>query len=327
MISKRSRPLLIVGALIVAVFAGAVLWVLPAAHGSKLIVVITPSLDNPFFGQEAIGAEARARQLGYATLKVSHGDDAYKQSELIDNAIARGAAAIILDNAGADSSVAAVLRAKNAGVPVFLIDREISARGAAVVQLVSNNYQGATLGAQAFVDALGEKGAYLELVGRESDTNAKIRSRGFHDVLDQYPGMKMAARQSANWDQSQAFSVTQSVLQAHPEIKGVVAGNDTMALGALAALDSAGRSDVVVVGFDGSNDARDAIRSGKMHATVLQPARRQAEYAVDLADRYLKTGATGQPEKLLMDCFLIDRTNAAQLQDFALASLSSPASK
>ncbi|WP_206364959.1 D-ribose ABC transporter substrate-binding protein [Sphingomonas panacis] len=303
------------------------LWVLPAAHGSKLIVVITPSLDNPFFGQEAIGAEARARQLGYATLKVSHGDDAYKQSELIDNAIARGAAAIILDNAGADSSVAAVLRAKNAGVPVFLIDREISARGAAVVQLVSNNYQGATLGAQAFVDALGEKGAYLELVGRESDTNAKIRSRGFHDVLDQYPGMKMAARQSANWDQSQAFSVTQSVLQAHPEIKGVVAGNDTMALGALAALDSAGRSDVVVVGFDGSNDARDAIRSGKMHATVLQPARRQAEYAVDLADRYLKTGATGQPEKLLMDCFLIDRTNAAQLQDFALASLSSPASK
>jgi len=73
-----------------------------------------------------------------------------------------------------------------------------------------------------------------------------------------------------------------------------------------------------VVGFDGSNDARDAITKGKMLATVLQPARRQAQYAVDLADRFLKTGKTGQPEKLLMDCYLIDRSNAERLKDFAL---------
>ena len=314
---SRPRILLIAGALIAALAA---LWLLamPTADQSRLIVIITPSLDNPFFGQEAIGAEERAKALGYETLKFSHGDDAYKQSELIDNAVARNAAAIILDNAGADASVAAVLRAKTAGVPVFLIDREISSRGAAEVQLVSNNYQGATLGAQSFVEALGENGSYLELVGRESDTNAKIRSRGYHDVLDQYPGMKMASRQSANWDQAQAFSVTQSVLQAHPGIKGIIAGNDTMALGAIAALESAGRSDVVVVGFDGSNDARDAILAGKMRATVLQPARRQAQYAVDLADLFLTTGKTGQPEKLLMDCFLIEQSNAAQLKDFAL---------
>lgn len=319
MIQWRSRTFLIAGALVAAA-AALLLLVMPSANQSKLIVIITPSLDNPFFGQEAIGAEERARALGYATLKFSHGDDAYKQSELIDNAIARNAAAIILDNAGADASVAAVLRAKNAGVPVFLIDREISSRGAAEVQLVSNNYQGATLGAQAFIEALGENGTYLELVGRESDTNARIRSRGYHDVLDQYPGMKMVSRQSANWDQAQAFSVTQSVLQAHPGIKGVIAGNDTMALGAIAALESAGRRDVVVVGFDGSNDARDAILAGKMHATVLQPAQRQAQYAVDLADRYLKTGSTGQPEKLLMDCFLVEKGNAPQLKNFALVA-------
>lgn len=315
----RSRSVIIAGALLAALAA---FWFLamPERSHSKLIVIITPSLDNPFFGQEAIGAELRAKELGYETLKFSHGDDAYKQSELVDNAIARNAAAIILDNAGADASVSAVQRAKAAGVPMFLIDREISARDAAEVQIVSNNYQGATAGAQAFVEALGERGAYLELVGRESDTNAKIRSRGFHDVLDQYPSLKMAARQSANWDQAQAFSVTQSVLQAHPEIKGVVAGNDTMALGAIAALESAGRRDVVVVGFDGSNDARQAILAGKMHATVLQPALRQAQFAVELADRFLKTGSTGQPEKILMDCFLIDRSNAAQLKDFALVA-------
>jgi len=318
MTASRSRLVLVVGALIVAL--GAIwLWAMPTAVRPKLIVIITPSLDNPFFGQEAAGAEERARALGYETLKYSHDDDAFKQSQLIDNAIARDAAAIVLDNAGADASVAAVLRARNAGVPVFLIDREISARGAAAVQLVSNNYQGAALGAQAFADALG-RGSYLELVGRESDTNAKIRSRGFHDVLDQYSALRMVSRQSANWDQAQAFSVTQSVLQAHPDIKGVIAGNDTMAMGAVAALQSSGRGDVVVVGFDGSNDARDAILGGKMLATVLQPARRQAQYAVELADRYLKTGKTGQLEKLLMDCYLIDRADAARLKDFALAA-------
>jgi len=307
-----------IGAAIVLLIAVA-LFLLPRGHSEKLIVIITPSLENPFFGQEAIAAEQRAHAMGYQTLKFSHGDDAYKQSELIDSAISRNASAIILDNAGADASVAAVTKARLAGIPVFLIDREISVRGVATAQIVSNNYQGAELGADAFATAMGERGPYVELVGKESDTNAVIRSKGFHDILDRFPGLKMVSRQSANWDQAQAFTTMQSILQAHPEVKGVVAGNDTMAMGAIAALLNAGRSDVVVVGFDGSNDARDAIRSGKMAATVLQPASRQAQYAVELADRFLKTGATGQPEKILMDCFLIDRARAASLNDFALA--------
>lgn len=224
----------------------------------------------------------------------------------------------MLDNAGADASIAAVQKAKAAGVAVFLIDREISTRGIAAAQLVSNNYQGAMLGAQSFAEAMGGSGTYVELVGKESDTNAAIRSKGYHEVLDAYPGLKMVARQSANWDQQQAFAKMQSILQANPGIKGVIAGNDTMALGAVAALESAGRSDVIVVGFDGSNDARDAILAGKMHATVLQPAWRQAQYAVELADRFLKTGSTGRPEKQLMDCILISRAEASRLNNFAL---------
>lgn len=286
---------------------------------SNLIVIITPSLDNPFFGQLAAGAEARARELGYQTLKFSHGDDAYKQSELIDTAIARNAAAIILDNAGSDASTAAVQKARNAGVPVFLIDREINARGVAISQIVSNNYQGAAFGAAAFVEAMGEEGAYVELVGKESDTNASIRSRGFHDVIDQYPAMEMVSRQSANWSQAEAFSKMQSILQAHPEVKGVIAGNDTMAMGALAALEGAGRRDVVIVGFDGSNEVRDAILAGRIRATVLQPAYRQAQYAVDQADRYLKTGQTGLREKQMMDCVLITAANARRLNNFDLS--------
>ncbi|MDC7684156.1 D-ribose ABC transporter substrate-binding protein [Asticcacaulis sp. BYS171W] len=300
------------------VIAAIAFFALAPKSRDNLVVIITPSLDNPFFGWEARAAEARAKELGYKTLTFSHGDDAYKQNELIDTAIARNAAAIILDNAGADASVAAVQKARNAGIAVFLIDREINVRGAAHAQIVSNNYQGATLGAESFITAMGGKGAYVELVGKESDTNALIRSKGYHEVLDQYPDMKMVARQSANWSQSEGFTVMQSLLQAHPDIRGVIAGNDTMALGALAALEAAGRTDVVVVGFDGSNDARDAILRGRMTATVLQPAFRQAQYAVELADKHIKSGQTSQVEKLLMDCVLVDGNNARQLDNFGL---------
>ena len=286
------------------------------AYAEGLVVIITPSHDNPFFAAEAEGAKAKAEELGYTTQVYSHDDDANKQNELIDSAIAAGAKAIILDNAGADASVAAVQKAKDAGIPSFLIDREINATGVAAAQIVSNNYQGATLGAEAFVEAMGEAGNFVELVGKESDTNAGIRSSGYHDVIDQYPDLKMVAQQSANWSQTEAFTKMESILQANPDIKGVIAGNDTMAMGALAALEAAGRNDVIVVGFDGSNDVRDAIVGGKITATVLQPAYRQAQYAVELADTFLKDGSTGVDEKISMDCVLIDATNAANLETF-----------
>jgi erythritol transport system substrate-binding protein len=298
----------------------ALAFAMSAQAQDKLIVIITPAHDNPFFASEAVGAEARAKELGYATQVYSHDDDASKQNDLFDSAIAAKASAIILDNAGADATVAAVQKAKDAGIPTFLIDREINVTGVAAAQIVSNNYQGATLGAQAFVDALGEKGNFVELTGKESDTNAGIRSKGYHDVIDQYPDLKMVAQQSANWSQTEAFSKMESILQANPDIQGVIAGNDTMAMGAQAALEAAGRKDVIVVGFDGSNDVRDAIKAGKIKATVLQPAYREAQYAVELADKFLKDGKTGVDEKISMDCVLIDSSNADLLETFQLKS-------
>ncbi len=283
-----------------------------AAGGGRLIAIITPSHDNPFFKAEADAAARQARELGYEVTASSHDDDAHRQDELIDAAIARKVAAIILDNAGADATVAAVRKAKAAGVPSFLIDREINETGIAVSQIVSNNYQGATLGAEEFVRLLGEKGSYVELVGRESDTNAGIRSRGFHDVIDKYPDLKMVGRQSANWSQTEAFRKMETLIQGNRGINGVIAGNDTMALGAAAALKAAGLPQVVVVGFDGSPDAITAIEAGDLEATVLQPAALIARMAVEQAHRYLTTGSTGQPEKQTVDCELVTAANAGQ---------------
>jgi erythritol transport system substrate-binding protein len=287
-----------------------------ANQSKKLIFIVVPSEDNPFFKSEADAAAARATALGYRVRVDAHDDDAYRQDNLVDAAIASNAAVLILDNAGADASIAAVRRATRAGIAVFLIDREIEATGIAKAQIISDNNQGARLVAAEFARVLGGKGDYAELLGRESDTNAQIRTSGFHAVLDQFPELKLVAAQSANWSQSEAFQKTETILEAHGEIAGIISGNDTMALGAAAAVKSAGLGNIRIVGFDGSPDAIEAIRSGAIRATALQPAVFISKLAVDEADRYLKTGSTGKPEEQIVACDLVTRNNADDYQNF-----------
>lgn len=284
--------------------------------GSKIIYIITPSHSNPFFKTEADAASAKAKALGYQVKVVSHDDDATKQSTLFDNAISDKAAAIICDNAGADATVAAVKKARDAQIPTFLIDREINGKGIAIAQIVANNYQGAKAIAEVFVEKMGEKGNYAELMGKESDTNAGVRSSAFHEVIDKYKGLKMVAKQTANWEQAEAYQKTETILQSHPDIKGIVCGNDTMAMGAIAAVKNAGLKNVAVIGVDGSDEAAAAIKAGTMTGTALQQAARIAEMSVEQADKYLKTGSTGKDEKQLIDCVAITSKNVDKLHTF-----------
>lgn len=290
------------------------------AEEKPLIVIITPSHANPYFKTVADAASAKAAELGYDSLVIQHDDDVTKQAEAFDTAIARKAAAIICDNAGADATIAPVQAAKAAGIPTFLVDREINSTGDAVAQMVSNNYQGASLVAEYFVECMGEEGNYVEMLGKESDTNAGVRSQGFHDVIDQYEGLVMIEQQTANWEQTEAYEKMESIIQAQgaENIKGVICGNDTMAMGVIEACLKAGMTDVVVCGFDGSNDVRDSILRGEIKATGLQPIAYIAEQAVVQADQYIKTGSTGLEEKQLMDCVLITAENAGTLDNFAL---------
>ncbi len=130
--------------------------------------------------------------------------------------------------------------------------------------------------------------------------------------------MKMVAQQTANWDQTEAFNVMQTILQAHPDIQGVISGNDTMALGAEAALQAAGSSDVIVVGFDGSPDVIQSIKQGAIKATVLQPAALLATTAVDQASIYIQTGVAPAQEKQSIPCILVTPDNADQFGVFAM---------
>lgn len=288
-----------------------------ARSGRGLLFILTPSHENPFFKAEADAAAARARALGYEAMAVSHDDDVAKQDRLIDTAIARGASALIVDNAGAAASITALRRAKAAGIPAFLMDRAIARDGVAVAQIIADGDGGAAAGARELLRLMGGKGTYVELVGRESDTNAQIRSGAYARVLDAVPGLTRAARVSANWSQSEAFMKMETLLQRHRDLQGVMAGNDTMALGAAAALKAAGVRGVHVVGFDGSPDALAAIRRGELSATVLQPAVRIAELTVEQADTYLRTGTTGKPERQSVPCELVTKKNVDEFALFA----------
>jgi len=315
---NKSLLRIMISILTVLVLTSLSLTVVPAfAQDGELIVIITPSHDNPFFKAEADIAQARAEELGYETLVLVHDDDANLQDQHFDVAISQGAAAIILDNAGADASVAPIQRAKDAGIPTFLIDREINESGVAAAQLVSNNYQGAVLGAELFVELMGEEGQYVELLGRETDTNAHVRSQGYNDVLADFPDMELVAQQTANWSQPEAFDVMETIIQANPDIKGVISGNDTMALGAQAALNAAGMSDVIVVGFDGSPEVMDSMRAGEIDATVLQPIANFSVIAVDMASTYIQTGELPEEERQSIDCILITTDNVDEYGVFA----------
>ena len=211
-------------------------------------------------------------------------------------------------------------KATDAGIPVFLVNAEISEQGIAKAQIVSNNAQGATLGAQAWAEAVGGKGEYVELFGNPTDNNAQVRSDGYAGVLSQFPDLKLVQTETANWDRAQGKEKMEILLSAHPNIVGVVSGNDEMALGAIQALKDAGKLDQVkVLGFDGNDDAVAAVKAGEMVATVLQPIVTGTTLAVQYADDYIKNGTEPETEKQAIDCVLINADNADKLNGFVLS--------
>ncbi|TGQ37313.1 D-ribose ABC transporter substrate-binding protein [Mesorhizobium sp. M00.F.Ca.ET.216.01.1.1] len=282
-----------------------------AASAEGLISIIVNDPANPYWLTEGNVAKAEAEKLGYTANVAAHKGDTNTESNLIDTAITNKSVAIILDPANADGSVGAVKKAIAANIPVFLVNAEINQEGLAKGQLVSNNAQGAALGAQQWVQAVGEKGKFVELLGAPSDNNAATRSNGYVTVISQYPDLEKAASQVANWDRTQGHDKMQSMLQANPDIIAVISGNDEMALGAVAALKETGKlSGIKVGGFDGSPDAVAAIKSGELQYTVLQPVAIFSAKAVQQADSFIKTGATGaSSEKQLFDCLLITKDN------------------
>ncbi|MGR3545082.1 MAG: substrate-binding domain-containing protein, partial [Paracoccus sp. (in: a-proteobacteria)] len=179
---KMTRRLLLAAVAAAPLMAG-------AANAEGLITIIVNDPANPYWFTEGEVARKTAEELGYTANVAAHKGDTNTESTLIDTAITNKSEAIILDPANADGSIGAVKKAVDAGIPVILVNAEINQEGLAKAQLVSNNAQGAALGAQAWVEAVGDTGQYVELFGNPADNNAQTRSNGYETVLSQYPDL------------------------------------------------------------------------------------------------------------------------------------------
>lgn len=284
--------------------------------GKKKIAVVVSTLNNPWFVVLADTAKARAIELGYDVTVYDSQNDPAKESSNFDNILAAKYDAILFNCTNADGSIANVQRARDKGVPVFCIDREINSRDAAVSQILSDNYAGCVKLGQYFVERVGENGKYAELLGILGDNNTTSRSEGFHSVVDKYPGLEMVAQQSADFDRAKALQVFESILQATPDLNAVFCGNDAMAMGAYQALESAGKAGkVLVFGFDGSDDVVKAISEGKIEATMMQYPKVMAKTAAESADQYIR-GKRDFEQKIPVAVDLVTRQNVGTFGEY-----------
>jgi ribose transport system substrate-binding protein len=286
------------------------------ANGKPKVAIVISTLNNPWFVVLADAARERAQELGYESAVFNSQNDTAVETSHFENIMAAGYGAILFNPTDADGSIANVRRAKEAGIPVFCIDREINANDAATSQILSDSYAGCVSLGQYFVETIGEQGAYVELLGLTGDNNTHNRSKGFHSVVARFDGLKMVAQQPADFDRGKALEVMESILQKQPAIDGVFCGNDAMAMGAYQALVAAGKErDVKVFGFDGADDVVKLIAEGKIAATGMQFPKTMARKAAEFADEWFK-GRRQFEQKVPVAVELVTRENVSDYGDY-----------
>ena len=248
-----------------------------AASGSIGLSVSTQ--NNPFFVTLVEGAEAAAAKHGVSLSVVDAGDDVTKQVSDIEDLVSKGISVLIVNPCDSDAVTGAVEAAKAKGVKVIAVDRAVN--GVEIdCQIASDNVLGAELATQYIVDNLGEGVKVAELEGTPGASAAIDRSAGFHNIAD--AKLEVVAKQTANFDRAEGMSVMENMLQANGDIQAVFAANDEMALGAVEAISGAGK-DIMVMGFDATDDALAAIREGRMAGTIAQQPALIGSTAVDNA--------------------------------------------
>ena len=235
-----------------------------ATNGSIGLSISTQ--NNPFFVSLAEGAKKAADELGVELTIADAGDDVTKQVSDIEDLLSKDIGVLIVNPVDSDAVTGAVQSAIDRGVKVISVDRVVN--GATVdCQIASDNVAGAELATQYIVDTLGEGVKVAELQGTSGASAAIDRGTGFHNIADSK--LDVVASQVANFDRTEGMTVMENILQANPDVKAVFAANDEMALGALEAISGAGK-DIMVVGFDATDDALEAIKAGRMAATIAQ---------------------------------------------------------
>ncbi|MGC9501323.1 substrate-binding domain-containing protein [Streptomyces sp. WG7] len=276
--------------LIAAVVAVAVVGATSLLHNgssdgkTRKVGLSLSTLNNPFFVQIRDGAEEQAKKAGVDLTVTDAQNDASQQANQLQNFTSEGLSSIIVNPVDSDAAGPAVRGANKDDIPVIAVDRGVNdAKAAALV--ASDNVEGGELGAKALAEKLGGEGTIVILQGQAGTSASRERGAGFAAGLKEYPGIKVVAKQPADFDRTKGLDVMTNLLQAHPDIDGVFAENDEMALGAIKALGSKAGKSVQVVGFDGTPDGLKAVREGTLFASVAQQPKELGRIAVQNALR------------------------------------------
>ncbi|KPI01723.1 Periplasmic binding protein domain containing protein [Actinobacteria bacterium OK074] len=240
------------------------------------------TLNNPFYVQLRAGAQAEAKKLGVDLTVTDAQNDASQQANQMQNFTSSNLDAIIVNAVDSDAAGPSVAAADKAKIPVIAVDRTVN-KASVDTLVASDNVKGGELSARTLAEKLGGSGKIVILQGTAGTSAARERAQGFAAGLKAYPGIEVVAQQPADFDRTKGLDVMSNLLQAHSDVKGVLAANDEMALGAVKALGSKAGSSVSVIGFDGTPDGLTAVKNGSMYASVAQQPTKLGEIAVDNA--------------------------------------------
>lgn len=238
-----------------------------AFAAQKTVGLVVSTLNNPFFVTLKDGAVGEAKKAGINLIVLDSQNDPAKEIANVEDLLSKGVAAILINPTDSDAVGNAIKMANRAKVPVITLDRGANA-GTVVSHIASDNVAGGKMAGAFIAEKLGKKGNVVELEGIPGTSAARDRGKGFNDAL-KGTAVKVVARQAADFDRTKGLNVMENILQSQPKIDAVFAHNDEMALGALRAVQAA-KKNIMVVGFDATDDAVKAVKDGKMAATVAQ---------------------------------------------------------
>jgi ribose transport system substrate-binding protein len=248
------------------------------AKPTKVVGVSLLTFQHQFFQELRAGIEEKAKDYGYEVIVVSGEFDAARQANQLDDFIARRVDAIIVAPCDSVGIGASIEQANKAGIPVFTTDiASTSSVGQVVAHVASDNYLGGRRAGELMVKALGGQGDIV-LITHPGVTSVIDRVRGFKDVVAKAKGIRILAEVPAWGQRAKAASVMEDLLARLPDVRGVFGINDDSALGALAAVTAAGKAGkIVIVGYDGTPEAREAMKKGLVYGDTIQYPRKMGE--------------------------------------------------
>lgn len=255
------------------------------AHAQDTLAIVVSTLNNPFFVSMKDGAEAKAKELGYELIVLDSQNDPSKELSNVEDLSVRGVKALLINPTDSDAVSNAIRIANRASIPVLTLDRGAS-RGDVVSHIASDNVAGGEMAGKYIIEKVGEKAKVIQLEGIAGTSAARERGEGFMKAV-KGSNLELLASQPADFDRTKGLNVMENLLAANSDVQAVFAQNDEMALGALRAVQASGKN-ILIVGFDGTDDGIAAVKRGMLGATIAQQPALIGELGIETADKVLK---------------------------------------